>query len=70
MKYNFVAPLIVYRMYSNPPPPYTTKISKTIKEPMMTGIAPKSCIALFPLWSKMRKIQRENVESAERNLNI
>ena len=52
---------------------------------MATGIAQKSCTALFPMWSlrknyisKMKKKttttatkkQRGNVESIERNLNI
>ena len=53
------------------------ELRETIKKSMATGIAQKSYMALFPLWSlrkndilKMKKIQRRKVESIERNLNI
>ena len=54
------------------------ELQKTIKNPIATEIAQKSCGALFPSWSfrendmsKLKiKIQRGNVESFERNLII
>ena len=54
------------------------KSQKAIKKSMTTGIAQKSCTALFPLRflrkndikKKKKKIQRRNVESIERNFNI
>ena len=54
-----------------------TKLQKTIKNSTATGIAQKSCRALFPLRSLrkcnisiMKKMQRGNVESIERNFYI
>ena len=54
------------------------ELRKTIKKTMTTGIAQKSCIALFPLcslrkndkWKSKKKIQRGKVESIQRNYNI
>ena len=54
------------------------ELRKTIKKTMTTGIAQKSCIALFQLcslrkndiWKSKKKIQRGKVESIQRNYNI
>ena len=53
------------------------ELRKAIKKSKAKRIAQKSSTALFPLWSlrendipKMKKIQRGNVESIERNFNI
>ena len=53
------------------------ELRKTIKKSMATGVAQGSFTALFPLWflrrneiSKMKKIQRGNVESNENDFNV
>ena len=56
------------------------ELRRTIKKSMTTGIAQKSCTALFPLWSlrkmiyqNVKNVYKEETESIERNfkyLNI
>ena len=53
------------------------ELQKTIKKSVATGIAQKSCTALFPLWSLRKNdisknyiyiyIYKGNIESIERN---
>ena len=53
------------------------RITKTVKKSMVTGIAQKSCTALFPLWSlrkndisKMKKKYKEETLKALKGILI